>query len=153
LRGIGIDARLDVWEEGSRQDWAVWAQKEIEEADFVIVVASSAYRLWADGGATPEQGRGVQFEAALLREKIFEDRAAWLRRVLPVVLPGGRVSDIPVFLQPRSASHYQVTSFTAAGASMLLRVMADQPAQKRPDLGPAGPRLRPTQVTLVSRIR
>jgi tetratricopeptide (TPR) repeat protein len=136
LREVGVDARLDQWAESSRRDWSTWANEQMEKADFVLVVASPAYKQRAADQVAPNAGRGVQFEAALIREKLFADRDRWLPRVLPVVLPGLEVDDIPSFLQPRSASHYRVTSFTVAGAEQLLRVLTAQPLSVRPELGP-----------------
>jgi hypothetical protein len=41
--------------------------------------------------------------------------------MLPVVLPGRSVNEIPIFLQPWTADHYLVKHLTVAGAAGLLR--------------------------------
>jgi hypothetical protein len=146
LRACGIEARWDLEAVADRQDWPVWMAGQVDAADFVMVVASPAYRRRAEGGAEPDSepggGRGVQFEAALLRERLYADRAGWQRRILPVVLPGQSVDGIPTFLQPYSASRYEVREFTVDGAEELLRVLTDQPAHPPPPLGEV-PRLAP----------
>ena len=142
LRACGIDARWDLEATAGRQDWPVWMAGQVDDADFVVVVASPAYRRRAEGGAEPDDGRGVQFEAALLRERLYADRVRWQRRILPVVLPGQSAEGIPTFLQPYSASRYEVREFTVDGADELIRVLTDQPAYPAPPLG-AVPALGP----------
>jgi hypothetical protein len=135
LRGCGLDARLDLPAADRRQDWAQWMTAEVVAADFVVVVASVAYRQRAEQGVGSGPGRGVQFEAALLRELLYADRDVWLPKMLPVVLPGGSTDGIPLFLGPNTCASYRVTEFTVAGADQLLRVLTGQPAHPVPSLG------------------
>jgi hypothetical protein len=131
----GIDAHMDRWDLDFRRDWYQWATEQITTADFVVVVASPICRMVGNGEIENTQRRGLQSEMSLLRELLHADRAAWLRRLLPVVLPGGAVSDIPLFLQPQTADHYLVADFTVAGAEDLLRVITGQTPYLRPALG------------------
>ena len=137
LRGeVGIDVRIDQWHDGVRRDWAAWATHQVSRADYILAIASPAYKERADDHAFPCDGRGSQFEAALLRDLLTSDRPTWLRKVLPVVLPGRRVDEIPAFLQPYCASHYKVGSFTIDGVDELYRVITGQPRHPLPDTGP-----------------
>ena len=132
LRENGVDARLDKWAANRRRDWGEWMREQIDRADFVLAIASPGYRRAGDGDAAADEHRGAQAEAALLRDRLQEDRAKWREMILPVVLPGGRVADIPSFLQPFSGTHYLVDHFTAAGAEDLLRVITRQPPYRPP---------------------
>jgi hypothetical protein len=143
LRQTGIAAVLDLWSTGERQDWSEWAVREMTGADFVLVVASERYRGFGDGSGPNTEHRGVQSEAALLRELVHGDRDTWLPKVLPVVLPGHRVDQIPLFLQPHTATHYVVSSFTTDGAEELLRVVLRQPGHIPPEVRPDRPVLPP----------
>lgn len=143
LRGAGVEAVLDLWAADVRRDWSAWAIGEMTAADFVLVVASERYRRSGDGNGPAGESRGVQSEAALMRELVHGDRAAWLPKVLPVVLPGHTVDQIPLFLQPRSASHYVVSSFTTAGAAELLRILLRLPGHVPPAVNPDRPDLPP----------
>ena len=116
-----------IWRWRSRVDWAEWMTQEVQDADRVLVIASPAYKRRAEGDAGPAEGRGVQWEARLIRDLFYADQQAGLRRFVPVVLPGCSQADIPVWLSPASATHYQVDEFTVAGAEDLLRVLTGQP--------------------------
>ena len=118
-----------------RQDWAQWTAREVRDADRILVVASPEYRRRAEGDAGPDEGRGVQWEARLIRDRFYADQDAGLQLVLPVVLPGGSAADLPLWLAPASATHYLVTGYTVAGAEALLRVLTGQPREIEPGLG------------------
>jgi hypothetical protein len=135
LRENGVDARLDKWAADRRRDWGEWIREQIDRADFVLAIASPGYRRAGDGAAASGDHRGVQAEAALLRDRLQQDRAKWREMILPVVLPGGRVADIPSFLQPFSGTHYAVDDFTTAGAEDLLRAITRQPPYPPPPRG------------------
>jgi hypothetical protein len=134
LREAGIDARVDLAAE-ERQDWPTWMLRQIRAARFVLVIASPAYRLRAEGDAPAGQGRGVQWEAALIREAVYADQRAALNRFLPVVLPGCSAADIPLWLGPASTTHYVVADYTLSGAEKLLRRLTGQPFETVPPLG------------------
>ncbi len=136
LVASGIDAKVDQWDLDERRDWQQWATAQIRDADFVIVVASPACKQVGNGTGTPDGNLGMQSELRQLRELYHTDPATWTRRILPVVLPGGSVDDIPLFLQPNTADHFRVTSFSEAGAEDLLRVVTRQPPFIRPSPGP-----------------
>src|SRR5260370_30983677 len=135
LREAGIDARIDLPAAEERQDWPTWMLRQILAARFVLVVASAAYRMRAEGDAPTGQGRGVQWEAALIREVVYADQQAALNRFLPVVLPGCSATDIPLWLRPTSTTHYVVADYTVSGAEKLLRRLTGQPFETVPPLG------------------
>jgi hypothetical protein len=135
LRRHGIDAHLDSYDSNERQDWYAWYLDQVTQADFVLVVASPSYRAAGDGHAPASSNRGVQSEAAHLRDLLHADRPTWTRKLLPVVLPGGSLEEIPLFLQPYCASRYVITELTAPGVEDLLRTITAQPAYPPPALG------------------
>jgi hypothetical protein len=146
LRENGVDARLDLPAGESRQDWALWMTNEVREARFVLIVASPAYRRRGDGLAPPTEGRGVQWEAGLIREEIYVDRTAALRKFIPVLLPGRSVADLPAWLGPTTTTHYDLTAFPAGDTERLLRLLTDQPYEHEPPLG-RSPVLAPRAVS------
>jgi hypothetical protein len=122
LREQGLDARLDLPAAERRQDWPVWMTSEIRGADWILVLASPGYRRRAGGDAAADEGRGVQWEAGLIRDRIYADQRAGLEQVLPVVLPGCAPADIPDWLRPASTTYYEVGDCSMAGAEKLLRL-------------------------------
>jgi hypothetical protein len=138
---MGIDAHMDAWYDGARRDWAQWAIKQLEEAEYVLAIASPKFRERADGEAPAGQGWGATFEGALLREKMTADRARWIEHILPVLLPGHSVDEIPKFLFPHMATHYRVRSITVEGLAELHRALTGTPRFELPPLGEyvAGP--------------
>lgn len=136
LRGdLGIDVRLDAWYEGNRQDWSRWALEEMDNADFVLAIASPSFRDRVDGRGDPADGRGARFEGALLREWITRHQPDGVRRILPIVLPGNAIADIPQLLLPYAATHYVVQQVTPAGLLEIHRTLAGDGNPRLPRRG------------------
>ncbi|MCM4084804.1 toll/interleukin-1 receptor domain-containing protein [Paractinoplanes hotanensis] len=146
LRANGIDARLDMVAAGQRQDWALWTADQIREADVVLCVASDLYRQRAEGRSGPDHGRGVQWEARLVRDAFYATQDD-LQKFVPVVLPGQTLAGVPDFLTPSSTTVYTVSDFTKAGAEQLLRLLLQRPEFDDIPLGepPEFPTWRPDQ--------
>ncbi|MGW4061365.1 toll/interleukin-1 receptor domain-containing protein [Amycolatopsis sp. NPDC004747] len=141
LRSCGVDARLDLGEASERRDWALWMAGQIRDADYVLVIASPAYRRSAEGRGDAHEERGVQWEARLIRDAFYADQHA-VNRFVPVVLPGQSVAGVPDFLGPATSTVYPVEDFTVEGAEKLLRLLTNQPEILQPPLGPV-PALAP----------
>jgi hypothetical protein len=133
----GVDAWSDFEVAEERQELPRTIEIAIDRGEFILVVASEEYRRRAapDRPGGQRNGRGVEYEAGLIRDRLYRDRHRWFSRVLPVVLPGGSERDVPPFLLPLSATIYSVTAFTVAGAEPLLRVLTGQPGEVRPAIG------------------
>jgi len=140
LRHHGIDARLDVTAAAERQFWPDWMSEQIRDARFVIVVASPAYRERAEHRADPSEGRGVQWEARQLEELLYRDWAGGSRKIVPVVLPGGQVEDLPDWVLPVGGTTYRLRELTSESADALLRLLTGQPLDTEPPLGQVQPR-------------
>ncbi len=138
LRSREIDAKLDLPANERRQDWPLWMLAEVRASDHVLVIASPEYRRRSEGQAAADDGRGVQFEAALIRDELYRDRTAGLAKFLPVLLPGRTAEDVPAFLGPYSTTHYAIRGISDADAGMerLLRVLTGQPFEIEPPLVP-----------------
>nr|WP_278262226.1 SEFIR domain-containing protein [Nocardia sp. AG03] len=153
----GVDVRLDVWDDRERQDWSLWAIEQMTKADFVLVIASPAYKRRADGTAASDEGRGAQFEAAILRNDLTRDLRGETRRILPVILPGRSVDEVPVFLAAHSTTHYEISEFTTEGVNDLLAAFSGVAEHPAPPRGKwIGPQFRsrntePTRIGVTSR--
>ncbi|MBT2421601.1 toll/interleukin-1 receptor domain-containing protein [Streptomyces sp. ISL-22] len=127
LRNGGADVWLDDIEAERGPQWARETADEIETADFVLVIASPAYKRRAAGEEEPGTGRGVVWESRLLMEFAFTHEQDWPDRVLNVVLPGGTAEDIPFFLLPNSRHRYELRALTHQGVRPLLNRLLRRP--------------------------
>src|SRR5664279_1223515 len=107
LRREGIDARLDLTARNRRRVWTEWMSDQIREARYVIVVASPEYRRRAEASGDPSVGRGVRWETLQLKELLYRSQDEGFQKIVPVVLPGGRVEDLPDWVLPFSGTTYQ----------------------------------------------
>jgi hypothetical protein len=117
---VGLDVHLDQWYFNTRRDWSTWAIEHLAGADFVLIIASPQYKRQADGVAAPNEGRGAQFETAIIRDNLIKHLRRGTERILPVVLPGRSVDDIPTFLNPHSTTSFHIDEFTDEGVADLL---------------------------------
>ncbi|ONI70522.1 hypothetical protein ALI144C_48685 [Actinosynnema sp. ALI-1.44] len=132
---VGLDAHLDIWYRDRRRDWSVWATDHLTKAEFVLVVASPQYKLQAEGEAAPDESGRAELEAAILRDNLAKNLRDGTERILPVVLPGRSVREIPAFLNPHSATSFRVDEFTVGGISDLLAAITGQGQYPLPELG------------------
>ena len=135
LRTLGVDAHLDRPAAERRDDWPLWMLREVRAAEFVLVIASAAYRVHAEGTAHSGQGRGVQFEATLIRDEVYRQSEAASRKLIAVRLPGADADDVPAFLGPHTGTVHVVDAITPGGVEALVRVLTGQPLLVEPALG------------------
>ncbi len=128
LSSRGLDVHFDRQGLHERRNWDRWINTEIRRADYVIVIASPAYRAAGDGTLAVGERLGVLFEYERLVDLLHRYRDEWTRKILPVVLPGRSPEEIPLSFLPGTADHYVVTSITDEGAASLLRVLLHHPA-------------------------
>jgi hypothetical protein len=124
LRDEGdVTVILDQDESAARQDWQRWMTTGIIRSDYVLVVASPGYRSVGRYETDNVPRRGIDAEFRLLTTLLAEDYPHWLRKILPVVLPGRAVSEIPVVFQPYDADYYVIDSLTPDGIVRLLEAV------------------------------
>lgn len=128
LSGKGVDVRSDRQCPHVRRNWENWTTVEMLHADYVLVIASPSYRAVSEDRLPSDERRGVRSEYQRLVDLQHQDRDAWTRKILPVVLPGRSPEEIPLSFLPFTADHYPVTSITDEGAACLLRVLLHRPA-------------------------
>ncbi|KUO20225.1 TIR domain-containing protein [Streptomyces dysideae] len=121
LRRNGVEPILDQDAERRPQNWSRWMQRQCEEADFIIVIASPAYRLRAEHRERRSAvGKGVAWEGGYIWDYAYEHRETWHLRVLRVVFPEHDVEDLPRFPGSGSVSWYPIDPETGKGRLDLL---------------------------------
>ena len=129
LREYGIDAVTYLTVLFPPEGWALWMEKQIKEADFVLMVCTETYRRRAEGEEEPGKGGGVKWESLLIRNLLHQ-------------AGGVNAKFIPVLFDPADAKHiplrfYDYTHFTIQkpdlsekGYENLYRVLTNQPPKE-----------------------
>jgi Caspase domain/SEFIR domain len=139
LAGHGCDCHLDQYEPNPAEGWPQWMDRQLDAADFVLIVCTASYYRKAKAGRRTRSGRGVKFESVLVVGDLYT-AGMWNDRFIPVLF-----EDLPekLILRPlRGYTRYRVEQ--PAGYEALLRHLTGQPLHPRPqpgkvpDLPPAG---------------
>ena len=107
LRRDGIDCRLDQYETSALEGWPQWMERQIADADFVLVVCTATYLRREKGVETPGIGQGARWEAALILQLIY-DADSLNKHVLPVLFAHEDREHIPSPL--KRATYYVLDS-------------------------------------------
>ncbi|AHJ31605.1 hypothetical protein NSP_53170 [Nodularia spumigena CCY9414] len=126
----GIDSNLDQYELAPFQGWPRWMERQIEQADFVLVICTKIYKLRYEGKEEPGRGNGVRWEGNLICQN-FYNKGTLNRKFIPILLESGKFEDIPTPLQ--GTTHY--FAHNDEGYENLYRHLTNQPANEKPDLG------------------
>lgn len=122
LRADGADCMLDRFVNGSPPEgWPLWMERQIQRADFVLVVCTATYLRRYRGEEQPGKGLGGTWEAVLTRQELYESSARNTKFV-PILFPGASRDDIPKPLRPYT-SHCLPDGYVE-----LLRYLTGQPA-------------------------
>jgi hypothetical protein len=126
LRACGHDPRIDSDYEGPRQDWNQWAVRQIRKADFVVVIASPTCKAVGDGTYPGKDRAGIRHELGVI-SNLLQMNPDWAPHLLPVILPGLSVNDIPMFLRPATMDHYPVDALIESELETLLKAIRTTP--------------------------
>ncbi len=130
LRADGFDCNLDQYEISPSEGWPLWMDRQIHEADFVLLICTSTYFRRVMGQEQPGVGHGVAWESTLIYQYIYNAGTMNIK-FIPVLFEGASISDIPTPLQ--GASHY--SAFTEASYKDLCHRLKNVPRAVKPPLG------------------
>jgi hypothetical protein len=130
LRDDGVDAEVDQYLPSPLEGWPAWCERQIENADFVLMVCTETYHRRVQGGEAPGRGLGVVWEARIIRQLVY-DSGAVSTKFIPVLFSDGSADHIP--LPVKGWTRYVVD--TKDGYEALYRRLTDQPWTTRPPLG------------------
>ena len=126
----GIDCILDQYEDSPPEGFPRWMDRQIHDADFVLMICTRTYFRRVMGTEKPDAGRGVAWESTLIYQYIYNAGSS-NRRFIPVLLEGAYSSDIPTPWQ--GVRYYRPD--TSEGYESLYRRLTDQPFTVKPALG------------------
>jgi pimeloyl-ACP methyl ester carboxylesterase len=139
LRRLGIHADIDLFHmHDDDVDWSTFGPNAIEQADYVLVVASTDYKDRWEGSGDTTRGAGAAREANVLKSLFERDRALFRKRVKLILLPGVDVASAPAELQS-SVQRFPISNFEFSGLSDLLRTLTGNHEWPMPDVGKVPP--------------
>ena len=142
LREKGVDAELDQFQVQPAEGWTVWMERQLGEADFVILVCTPTYlRRW-DKRDEPGVGLGVTYEAHLARAQ-FSRAGCKTARFLPAHFGPADAATVPLMLD--GYNHYEVAE--GPGRRRLIEHIFGDATAKRGPLGARPARWRRTPGT------
>jgi TIR domain len=130
LRADGVDAIIDQGE-SPPEGWPLWMERQIDEADFVLLVCTATYRRRIERKEEPTKGRGVVWEINSIYNRLYVDKLINIK-FIPILFEGSSVEDIP--FPVKGFDHYDVSS--EAGYESLFRRLTNQPLVTKAPLGP-----------------
>ncbi len=130
LRADGIDCILDQYQDSPAEGWPRWMDRQIQEADIVLMICTPTYYRRVMGKEEPGTGHGVLWESALIYQYMY-NAGTLNTQFIPILLEGANIADIPSPLQ--SATYYHPS--IASGYEELYRRLTHQPRTMKPALG------------------
>jgi hypothetical protein len=128
LRAEGLDCRLDRYINGfPPQGWQRWMEREVEQADYVLIVCTENY-LRRYRGEETDGGRGVNFEGLVISQTLY-DHYYRNTKFIPVIPANGSLDTVPVPL--KGFNTYSLPDDYEA----LYRYLTDQHATPAPEVG------------------
>lgn len=106
LRIRGVDALIDQFLEHDPPNWPRWMTDQIKAADFVLCLASPAYKVRFEQRGDHQIGRGVRWEGMVVTEHIYDNIVDNQRKFIAVVPEKCSHHDIPDVLLPIGRSYY-----------------------------------------------
>lgn len=134
LRERGVDTFVDQFLAGAPSEgWPLWMERQIEGRDFTLVICTETYRLRFMEAAPPDSGRGVVWEARILRNLLYEQPERH-GRIVPVIFDAADRGFVPTVFR---GHFYDVGD--ERGFEGLVRHLLREPGADAAALGPLGP--------------
>ncbi|HTW90405.1 MAG TPA: TIR domain-containing protein [bacterium] len=143
LRREGVDCRIDQYEPAPPEGWPRWCERQIRDADFVIVICTRDYLERFELREKAGVGKGAKWEGAIISQEIY-DAEGKNDKFVPVVFRDADLACIPDILS--GAQWYSLTRHE--GYDRLYRRITNQPETPMSPLGPITPKPPRVRVAL-----
>ncbi|PWJ07365.1 hypothetical protein DKG34_12410 [Streptomyces sp. NWU49] len=139
LRRNGVDAWADFFVESDPPaNWPIWMHAQVEEADFVLVIATETYARRFNQKEAPGVGAGVRWEGTLITADIYYSTTEKMKYIPVVFSP----DDSPHIPKPLSLTNrYVVSPGDDSSLIPLLRHLLQSPEFVPAQIGEAPPLL------------
>jgi len=134
LRERGVDTVVDQFLPGAPSEgWPLWMERQIEQRDFTVMVCTKAYQRRFMENEAVGIGRGVVWEARILRNLLYEDSERH-GRIIPVLFTPDARTFVPTVFR---GNFYDISD--DRGFEGLMRHLLREPGAEMAALGPLGP--------------
>ncbi len=134
LRARGVDTVIDQFLPGAPSEgWPLWMERQIEQRDFTLMVCTEAYQRRFMENEAVGVGRGVVWEARILRNLLYEDSERH-GRIVPVLFASDARKFVPTVFR---GNFYDLSN--DRGFDGLIRHLLREPGAEVAALGPLGP--------------
>jgi SEFIR domain len=99
LRTKGIDAQIDQYQQNPEGGWPTWMSKQLQQADFIIMVFTQTYKCRFDNAEEPGKGLGGVWEGAVIIKNDLYARHGWDKKFIPVIFDPSDQQFIPLEFQ------------------------------------------------------
>ena len=122
LRTDGLFSMIDRYINGHPEEgWLSWMERQISQANFVLIVCSPTYYRRYMGEEIPGHGLGGVWESGLIQQALYKAQGK-NRKFVPVLFEGASIEDIPNVLRYRYTHYLLMKSYDE-----LLRFLTSQP--------------------------
>jgi tetratricopeptide (TPR) repeat protein len=134
LRARGVDSVVDQFLPGAPSEgWPLWMERQIEQREFTLMVCTEAYQRRFMENEAVGIGRGVVWEARILRNLLYEDSERH-GRIIPVLFASDARKFVPTVFR---GNFYDLSD--GRGFEGLMRHLLREPGAEVAALGPLGP--------------
>ncbi len=130
LRSQGVDCNIDQYEESPPEGWPKWMEKQIREAEHVLVVCSKPYLQKASLQTAPSVGLGVKWETTLIENLLYEEGCV-SSKFIPIVFS---VEDEKHILTPLKGFTFYNLQYPLKKQDLVNRLLGIK-KRKKPSLG------------------
>ena len=130
LRSKGIDSEIDQYEESPPEGWPKWMARQIQDADYVLVVCSKIFYKRANDHSGDDEGLGVKWETSLILQQLYTLNIN-NKKYIPVIANSDSKKYIPLALQPYTYYEYK----NQGSLNKLIDRILGISKSKRPPLG------------------
>ncbi|HEY0491082.1 MAG TPA: toll/interleukin-1 receptor domain-containing protein [Telluria sp.] len=127
LRNTGIDAVLDQWELRPGDDLPAFMEKNLREADRVVMVCSENYVAKANSGTG-----GVGYEKMIVTSDLMQGIDS--NKVIPIIRQEG-TQDVPTFLKTKLFINFSRSDDLEFAFDELVRTIHGAPLYVKPPVG------------------
>ena len=135
LRTLGVDCIVDQYEPDPAEGWPIWMERQIKDAEFVLIVGTEGYLKRFQGKEATWVGKGGAWESVIIRGELY-DSPHINKKFIPVFFSQADHA----FSVPRlnGYTRYTLNDFSLdsdEGFRQLYRLLTDQPATPALPLG------------------